>query len=172
MCGFSKMAQQPIHLVVPFHFSEKCFLDMLSPCVVISGGRRVRHIWLPAIFFSGATSKQRFTNNVPKLWKLWRRRYDRKLLSLHLKWFARSWTTTERLHQCINIQGRHLSDVLFKTHWCKTAFCVLSRNKETYAVSSLVLNLLASQTGEFFLPHPVLQPNLNMSALPVHVAKY
>jgi len=22
----------------------------------------------------------------------------------------------ERLHQCINIQGRHLSDVLFKTH--------------------------------------------------------
>ena len=41
-CGFSKMAQQHIHLVVPFHFSEKCFLDMLSPCVVISGGRRVR----------------------------------------------------------------------------------------------------------------------------------
>ena len=44
MCGFSKMAQQPTQLVVPFHFSEKCFLDMLSPCVVISGGRRVRQI--------------------------------------------------------------------------------------------------------------------------------
>ena len=44
MCGFSKMAQQPIHLVVTFHFSEKCFLDMLSPCVVISGGRRFRQI--------------------------------------------------------------------------------------------------------------------------------
>jgi len=27
--------------------------------------------------------------------------------------------------------------------------------KKTFAVSSLVLNLLASQTGEFFLPHPV-----------------
>ena len=61
----------------------------------------------------------------------------------------------ERLHQCINIQGRHLSDVLFKTRWCKTAFCVLSRNKKTFAVSSLVLNLLASQIGDFFLPHPV-----------------
>ena len=36
----------------------------------------------------------------------------------------------ERLHQCINIQDRHLSDVLFKTHRCKTAFCVLSRNKK------------------------------------------
>jgi len=61
----------------------------------------------------------------------------------------------ERLHQCINIQGRHLSDVLFKTHCCKTAFCVLSRNKKTFAVSSLVLNLFASQIGEFFLPHSV-----------------
>ena len=61
----------------------------------------------------------------------------------------------ERLHQCINIQGRHLSDVLFKTRWCKTAFCVLSRNKKTFAVSSLVLNLLASQIRDFFLPHPV-----------------
>jgi len=61
----------------------------------------------------------------------------------------------ERLHQCINIQGHHLSDVLFKTRWCKTAFCVLSRNRKTFAVSSLVLNLFASQIGEFFLPHPV-----------------
>jgi len=66
----------------------------------------------------------------------------------------------ERLHQCINIQGRYLSDVLFKTCWCKTAFCVLSRNnKKTFAVSSLVSNLLASQIGEFFLPHPVYIQN-------------
>ena len=50
-----------------------------------------------------------------KLWKLWRRRYERKLLPLHLKWFSRSWTTTERLNQFINIQGRQLSDYLF-TH--------------------------------------------------------
>jgi hypothetical protein len=33
------------------------------------------------------------------------------------------------------------------------AFCVLSRNKKTFAVSCLVLNLLASQIGDFFLPH-------------------
>jgi len=38
----------------------------------------------------------------------------------------------ERLHQFINIQGRHLSDVLFKTRGCKTAFCVLSRNKKKH----------------------------------------
>jgi len=61
----------------------------------------------------------------------------------------------ERLHQCINIQGRHVSDVLFKTYSCKTAFYVLSRNRKTFAGSSLVLNLFASQMGEFFLPHPV-----------------
>jgi len=39
----------------------------------------------------------------------------------------------ERLHQLINIQGRLLSDVLFKTHRCKTAFYVLSRNRKTFA---------------------------------------
>jgi len=33
---------------------------------------------------------------------------------------------------------------------------VLSRYRKTFVVSSLVLNLLASQIGEFFLPHPVL----------------
>ena len=57
--------------------------------------RHVRQIWPPAIISSGSTSKQRFTNSVPKLWKLWRRRYDRKLLPLHLKRFSRSRTATE-----------------------------------------------------------------------------
>jgi hypothetical protein len=38
MCGFNKMVQQPKHLVVRPEFSEKCFLGMLSPCVVTSGG--------------------------------------------------------------------------------------------------------------------------------------
>jgi len=61
----------------------------------------------------------------------------------------------KRLHKIINIQGRHLSDVLFITHKCKTAFCVLSRNRKTFAVSSLILNLFASQIGEFFLPHSI-----------------
>ena len=55
-------------------------------------------IWPPTIFFSGATSKQRFTNNVPRLWKLWRRRYDRKLLSL-----SRSRTSTERCYISVSI---------------------------------------------------------------------
>jgi len=61
----------------------------------------------------------------------------------------------ERLHQFINIQGRQLSDILFKTHRYKTAFCVLSRNGKIFAVSPLILNIFASQIGEFFLPHSV-----------------
>jgi len=61
----------------------------------------------------------------------------------------------ERLHKFINIQGHHFSDILFKTHCCKTEFYVLSRNRKVFAISSLVLNLFASQIGEFFLPHPV-----------------
>jgi len=63
----------------------------------------------------------------------------------------------ERLHQFINIQGRYLSDSLFKIHYYKTAFCVLSRNRKHISVSSLILNLFASQKGEFFLPHPVFR---------------
>jgi len=96
-----------------------------------------------------------------QIWKLCRRRYDRKLLPLHLKWFSRSWTTTERLHQSTNIQGTHFSDDLFKTHWCKTAFYVLFRNRKIFAISSLVLNLFASQMGEFFLPHLYLKLQCN-----------
>ena len=44
MCVFSKMTQQTIHLVIPFHFSEKYFLGMLPPCVVLSGGCHIRQI--------------------------------------------------------------------------------------------------------------------------------
>ena len=68
-----------------------------------NGGSPVATQWSPHspdltpcdILFSGAAWKQRFTNNIPKLWKLWRRRYDRKLLPLHLKRFSRSRTATE-----------------------------------------------------------------------------
>ena len=49
-----------------------------------------------------------------------------------------------------------MSDVLFTIHGRKTAFPFRCRNRKIYAVSSLVLNLFASQMGEFFLPHPVL----------------
>jgi len=38
---------------------------------------------------------------------------------------------------------------------------MLSRNRKTFAVSSLVLNLFTSQIGEFFLPHPVLSSILD-----------
>ena len=56
----------------------------------------------------------------------------------------------ERLHKFINIQARYLSDVLFKIYWYKTAFYVLSRNGKICAISSMILNLFASQIGEFF----------------------
>jgi hypothetical protein len=44
MRSFNKKVEQPTHLVVRSEFSEKCFLDMLSPCVVTSGGSRFRQI--------------------------------------------------------------------------------------------------------------------------------
>jgi len=70
------------------------------------------------------------------------------------EFFLKVMATTERLYQCINIQGRRLSDDLFKIR-CKTAFCVLSTNRKTFVISSLILNLFASQIEEFFLPQSV-----------------
>jgi len=44
--------------------------------------------------------------------------------------------------------------------------------EKTFAVSSLVLNLFASQLGEFFLPHPVLwRRELNARAYVPFVGK-
>jgi len=54
----------------------------------------------------------------------------------------------ERLRQFINIKGRQLSDVLFKIHYYKTAFCVIFRNRKIFAISSSMLNLFASQIEE------------------------
>jgi hypothetical protein len=44
MCGFNKLVQQTTYLVVRSELSEKCFLGMLSACVVTSGGIHVRQI--------------------------------------------------------------------------------------------------------------------------------
>jgi hypothetical protein len=41
---FQQDGGTPTHLFVRSEFSEKCFLAMLSPCVVTSGGRCVRQI--------------------------------------------------------------------------------------------------------------------------------
>ena len=110
----------------------------------------------PCNFFSGATSKQRFTNNVPKLWKLWRRRYDRKLLPLHLKWFSSSRTATERGYVSVSIFKAATFVMFCSKHVDVKRHSVnFPEIKKTFAVSSLVLNLLASQIGNFFLPHPV-----------------
>ena len=155
MCGFSKMAQQPIHLVVPF-ISQR---NVSWTCYLLAWWYRVAATspdLTPCDFFSGATSKQRFTNNAPKLWKLWRRRYDRKFLPLHLKWFSRSWANTERGYISVSIFKAATWVMFCSKHVNVKRHCVLSRNKKkTFAVSSLVLNLLASQIGEFFPPHPV-----------------
>jgi hypothetical protein len=49
------------------------------------GGCRIRQIWPRVIFFCGATSKPRYTNTVPKLWKILRRQWPRKLLPFRPK---------------------------------------------------------------------------------------
>jgi hypothetical protein len=50
------------------------FLGMLSPCVVISGGRRICQIEPERLFSLGLPQILRYTNIVPKLWNVLRRR--------------------------------------------------------------------------------------------------
>ena len=130
---------------------------MLSAWVVISGGRRIRQIWPPEIFLLWAYLKERFTNNVPKFWKLWRRRYDRKLLPLNLKWFSRSRTTTERGCSSVSIFKAATWVMFCSKHVdVKRHAVYFPEIKKPFALVSLVLNLLASQIGDFFLSYPVL----------------
>jgi len=131
MCGFSKMAQQPIHLVVPFHFSEKCFLDMLSPCVVISGGRRFARFDPLRFFFWGYLKAKVYEQRPQTLEALKAIRQEVAAITPEMILKVMD-NYQERLHQCINIQGRHLSDVLYKNVYVKQ-HCVLSRNKNTFA---------------------------------------
>jgi hypothetical protein len=63
--GLNKMVQQPTHLVVCSEFSEKCFLDMLPPCVVTSGGHLVRQ-FDPVLFFSSGYLKAQVYQHRPQ----------------------------------------------------------------------------------------------------------
>ena len=129
---------------------------MLSPCVVISGGRRVRQIWPLAIFFLWGYLKAKVNEQRPLTLEALKEAIRQEVAAIPPEMILKFMDNyRERLHQFINIQGRRLSDILFKTHWYKTVFCVLSSNRKIFAVSPSVLNLFASLIGEFFLPHPV-----------------
>jgi len=62
----------------------------------------------------------------------------------------------ERLQQCVVNNGRHLSDVSFKSVWKKIASYVLFINKRIFCAPCFVWFLLPFKMWELFLPHPVL----------------
>jgi len=104
---------------------------MLSPCVVISVDRRFRQIWPLAIFFLWGYLKAKVYEQRPVTLEALKEAIRKEVAAITTEMILKVMDNyRERLHQCINIQGHHLSDVLFKTHWCKTAFCVLSRNRK------------------------------------------
>jgi hypothetical protein len=79
---------------------------------------------------------------------------------LHLKWLSRSWTTTERGYISVSIFKAAYWVMFCSIHVdVKRHSVYFPEIKKTFAVSSLVLNLLASQIGDFFLPHPVVSPS-------------
>jgi hypothetical protein len=101
MCGLKKMVQQPTHLVVRLEFSEKCFLGMLSPCVVTSGGRLN-----PVRFFLWGYLKAQVYQHCLK------KGIIQKVAAIPPEMEMEK--RRERLNQCIDNEGRHLSDIVFK----------------------------------------------------------
>ena len=61
----------------------------------------------------------------------------------------------ERLQECVINNGRHLSDVIFKSIWKKNASYVLFINKRFSCVPCFIWFLLTFKMRELFLPHPV-----------------
>jgi hypothetical protein len=105
---------------------------------------------IPCDFFSGATSKPRYTDVVPKLWKVLRRRC------------CHSVRNDPHGHGKEPGDAQSVYRQRPPIEWCtfyilKLDYVYYSRFKK---LSCLVWFLLASQIGEFFLPHPVLQYNI------------
>jgi len=61
----------------------------------------------------------------------------------------------ERLQEFLINNGRHLSDVIFKSIWNKIASYVLFINKRIFCVPCFVWFLFTFKMWELFLPHPV-----------------
>jgi hypothetical protein len=56
----------------------------------------------------------------------------------------------ERLNQCIDNEGRRVSDIIVEN-----ALCVLFLIQTFFCILLTLVFILASIIGEFFLPHPV-----------------
>ena len=66
------------------------------------------------------------------------------------------WNIRICLEQCIDNNGHHLQDTLFKTMWFKTSHVVVSESKNKIFVSRIVFLLFTLKFREVILPHPVL----------------
>ena len=60
-----------------------------------------------------------------------------------------------RLQQCIDNNGHHLQDIIFKTMWFKTPHVVVSESKNKIFISRIVFLLFTLKFREVILPHPV-----------------
>jgi hypothetical protein len=145
MSGFNQMVQQPTHLIVRSEFSEKCFLGKLSPCVAAAFAR-----FDPVRFFLWGYLKAQAYQHRTQTFEGLKEAITQEVAAIPPEMTRRLMEKyRERLNQCIDNEGRHLSDVVFNF---KTALYMLSSFKK---IPFLVWFLLASLIGEFFLPHHV-----------------
>ena len=101
---------------------------------------RFHLILIRAIFFSGDTSSQGHTVIALNLLN--------NLIRQEITAIPHEMTRRvidnfrERLRQCVDNNGFHLTDLIFKTEWNRMALYVLFENKNTFFVSLLYLSFI------------------------------
>ena len=114
MCGSNRMALQPTHLVVHLVSSEKCFLGMLRGD--IGWPLHSPDLTLRDFFLWGYLKAQVYLHRPQTLEALGEAitQEDAAIPPEMIRQVMRNYR--ERLNECIVNEGRHLSNVLFKTH--------------------------------------------------------
>jgi hypothetical protein len=103
MCGFNEMVQQPTYLVVRSEFSEKCFLAWWHRlAAAFARFDRVR-------FFLWSYLKAQVYEYCPQTLEGLKQAITQEVAAI-----PPETTRKERLNQCIDNEGRHMGDVVFK----------------------------------------------------------
>ena len=120
LCGFNKMELQLIRQEFLWHFWDNCFQDVSSHYMVTFLGQLVHQTCLLAIsffFFLGHLKSEVFRGNPQMIEALKDAIHNATAAIPPEMTHGAMRSFTLRLQQYIAREGKHLEDIIFKTHW-------------------------------------------------------
>lgn len=154
MCGFSRTEQLCISQIFQWQSWEDVLPGTSLHSVVTMASGHVSQI-TPCVFSFWGYMKTRVYQNQPQPLEALIEALPAELAAMARKVMV---NFRGRLRRSINNRDRHLSDIILKTHLCKSALSVQHRNKNNTYVSDSTLFFLVSEIGHFLLAHPVYIP--------------